>query len=82
MTLFFHKLLGFGLTGEVSEQLFVLWTGGGSNGKSFLASILSALMKKFYVEMNSRVLLEKYNGNRDAEIFKTNKGRLIFLQRV
>lgn len=42
-------LLGYAITGHTSEQIWCIFTGEGSNGKSLLMSIIEKLMGKFYV---------------------------------
>eukprot|EP00891_Asterochloris_glomerata_P005824 jgi/Astpho2/5824/fgenesh1_pg.00080_%23_73_t len=41
---FMQRLLGYGLTGHITAQVWAIWTGVGSNGKSLLLELLSNLL--------------------------------------
>lgn len=44
-----QRLLGYAITSHTSEQVWCIFTGEGSNGKSLLMSIIEKLMGKYYV---------------------------------
>ncbi len=58
MSRFLQVLLGYGITGEVSEEVFPIWTGNGRNGKGLLTQALSWLLGAFYREMNCAIIIE------------------------
>lgn len=46
--LYIQKYLGYGLTGHVREQSFMMFWGGGSNGKSLLSDMLAKVFGEYY----------------------------------
>jgi len=55
---YMQRLLGYGITGHTSAQVWAIWTGSGSNGKSLLMDILRQLMGPFAVMMPAELLFE------------------------
>lgn len=45
---FLQRCLGYSITGHTHEQVLFIWTGIGSNGKSFTVKLLSDLLQKNY----------------------------------
>ena len=77
MVSFIQKLLGYSITGEVKEEIFVIMTGSGRNCKSLISQVLQLIMNRMYVEMNTGVLIENKNvANMDAEKAKIRGARL------
>ena len=60
-----QRLLGYGITGHASEQVWTIWTGSGSNGKSLLISTLQKLLKPIWVAMPRECLFD--SGRRQTE---------------
>lgn len=73
---FLKRLLGYGVTGDVSEEIFVIWTGTGRNGKGGITQTLSRVMGGFYKAMNSGLICERQVSNIDAERGKLQGARL------
>ncbi|KAF8924262.1 hypothetical protein EDD21DRAFT_429505 [Dissophora ornata] len=46
---YLQRLLGYGITGHMDSQVWCMFTGGGSNGKSLLASLLEDLLESWVV---------------------------------
>ncbi|KAF9352095.1 hypothetical protein BGX26_010022 [Mortierella sp. AD094] len=46
---YLQRLLGYGITGRTDSQVFVIFTGEGSNGKSLLVGLLRSLLEEWYV---------------------------------
>ncbi len=44
MAEYLQRLLGYGITGEVTEEIFPIWTGSGRNGKGLLTQTLDQLL--------------------------------------
>lgn len=44
-----QKLLGYGITGNNDEQMWVIFNGTGSNGKGLLLRMIQKLMDKYYI---------------------------------
>lgn len=60
MVVFLQKLLGYSITGHTKEQIFVIFHGKGSNGKSVLCDLLKDLLaeKKYFKSMDKDVLIQ------------------------
>lgn len=67
MAEYLQTLLGYGITGDVSEEVFVVFTGSGRNAKGVLTQLLGKLMGSFYREMNPGIIVERPVQNIDAE---------------
>ncbi len=76
MARFLQKMLGYGITGEVSEEVFPVWTGSGRNAKGTLSQLLQRLLGNFYKEMNCAVIVDRNVCNIDAERAKLLGGRV------
>lgn len=57
MVAYLHRFLGYALSGDVSEQVFAIWCGGGCNGKSTLLDLLLKLFGGYGACVASEVLL-------------------------
>lgn len=55
---YMQRLLGYGITGHTRQQVWAIWTGSGSNGKSLLMAIVMKLLGPFAVSMPGEVLFE------------------------
>jgi putative DNA primase/helicase len=65
---FFYKLLGLFLTGDVSEDLLIIFHGIGSNGKTLLLSILEELLgEDYFVKCPPDLVLAKRNESHPCE---------------
>ena len=60
------RWLGYCLTGEVSEEKFMVWTGPGGNGKGVLGGTLLELNGDYGTGLTPRALLKNRN-DRDAD---------------
>ena len=67
MARFMQKLLGYGITGEVREEIFVVFTAGGRHGKGVLTQTLQHVLGPFYKSMNTGLICERQVSNIDAE---------------
>jgi hypothetical protein len=76
MAAYLQKLLGYGITGEVCEEIFAVWTASGRNGKGLLMQGLMALLKTMYVELNCGIIVARQVSNLDAERGKLLGARL------
>ncbi|KAF9998420.1 hypothetical protein BGZ80_000794 [Entomortierella chlamydospora] len=47
--MYLQRLLGYGITGHTDSQIWCMFTGEGSNGKSLLASFLESLLEEWVV---------------------------------
>ena len=55
---YMRRLLGYGITGHTREQVWAIWTGVGSNGKSLLMELVKKLLGQFCVMMPGELLFE------------------------
>jgi len=77
MAKFLQRLLGYGITGEVREEIFPIWTGSGRNGKGLLTQALQQLLGAYYKEMNCAIISDsRVCSNIDAERAKLIGARL------
>jgi P4 family phage/plasmid primase-like protien len=77
MARFLQLVLGYAVTGDVSEEIFVILTGQGRNGKGVLMRSLCVLLGSLYQEMNCAVITDKRACcNIDAERAKLLDARL------
>jgi P4 family phage/plasmid primase-like protien len=67
MVAYLQKVLGYAITGEVCEEIFLIFTAGGRNGKGLLMQSLMEIMGRFYVEMNCGIIISRQVSNLDAE---------------
>jgi hypothetical protein len=67
MAAYLQKLLGYGITGDVFEEIFVVFTGSGRNSKGVLTQVLAKVMGSFYQEMNPAVIVDRPVSNLDSE---------------
>jgi len=56
---FLHRLCGYWISGDVSEHIFPIWFGGGSNGKSVFLKILQLLLGEYAKKCTADMLLVK-----------------------
>ena len=68
MSSYIQKLLGYGITGEVSEEIFPIFTGKGRNCKGVITQTIQKILgSPFYVDMNAGIICERQVANIDAE---------------
>lgn len=66
---FIKRLMGYGLTGSVSEQILPILWGGGSNGKTTLLNVVREIMGKGYAGKAPRgLLMEKHSESHPVEL--------------
>jgi putative DNA primase/helicase len=76
-TRFMQKLLGYAITGEVCEEIFVVFTGSGRNSKGVLTQLLADLLGLMYVDMNAGIIsCDRQVANLDAEVSKLKGARV------
>ena len=68
MAAFIQKLLGYGCTGEVCEEIFPVFTGNGRNSKGVLVkAVQDVLGDAFFKVLNNGIIVDKNVSNIDAE---------------
>ena len=69
MATYLQKLLGFGVTGEVCEEIFPFFTGSGRNAKGvIMQSIEELLGTRFYKVLKNGIIVDGQVSNLDAEM--------------
>lgn len=65
---FLQLLLGYGITGEVCEEVFAVFTGSGRNGKGVIMQVLRDLLGDHYFKVaNPAIITNRKASNLDAE---------------
>lgn len=68
MTDYLQKVLGYGITGEVSEEAaFIFTSNTGRAGRGVVTQLLMNIMGPFYAEMNPALLVDRPVSNMNAE---------------
>ncbi len=76
MAKYLQKLLGYGITGEVKEQIFPVFTSSGRSGKGLITQMLQNVLGSFYSEMNCGLIVDRQVSNIDAERHKLLGSRI------
>ena len=82
MVRFNQKFLGYSITGHTDEQLFAIWNGNGSNGKSLTIQLLEDLLEegKYFNTLSGDALCTKIKGGAATTMYNGLEGtRLVFL---
>lgn len=75
---FLKRLLGYSLTGDVTEQILPIFWGGGSNGKSTILNVIRELMGRGYAAKAPRgLLMAKHNESHPTELTVMFGARLV-----
>jgi P4 family phage/plasmid primase-like protien len=82
MVRFMQKLLGYAITGEVCEEVFVVFTGSGRNGKGLIMQSLEALMGAFFRICNTAIIIDKINNNIGSEIATISGSRIVNFKEI
>jgi putative DNA primase/helicase len=65
---FVLRWFGYCLTGDVSERMFVVFLGGGSNGKSVLINVIESVMGPYTTVAASTLLTSRDKDNHPTEL--------------
>ena len=55
---YLRNVLGYCLTGDTTAQIFFIWYGSGSNGKSKLCNLLKKILGKFYHQCAESIFMK------------------------
>ena len=83
MVAYLQRLLGYAMTGHVTQQLLSIWSGSGGNGKGVLCRALERLLRRLFVTMDSDVLIKRPSasaGAHSAHLYKLKGACLAVLQ--
>ncbi|PNH02251.1 putative helicase [Tetrabaena socialis] len=76
MARYLQKLLGYGITGEVCQEVFPVFTGSGRNCKGVITQTLSSLLGSLYQEMEVGIITDRQVSNIGAERAKLLGARI------
>ena len=58
--------MGYNLTGEISAQIFFIWYGSGSNGKSELCNLMKTVLSKRYTTCDGSIFIKNKGASSGA----------------
>jgi putative DNA primase/helicase len=64
---YLQRVIGYALTGDVSEQCLYFLYGGGSNGKSTFLGTIQAMLGDYAIQAVSELLMAKHNESHPTE---------------
>ncbi len=79
---FLQRWAGYALTGDVREQVFLVWYGTGQNGKSTFKEVLLALLGDLAVPAAPKLLLETRHEAHPTQIADLHGRRLVVSHEV
>lgn len=73
---FVHRFLGYCLTGDVGERMFVIFLGGGCNGKTAFLNAIEAVMGEYATTAAPTLLVAKERESHPTEVADLFQARL------
>jgi putative DNA primase/helicase len=55
---YLRKVLGYNLSGDISQQQFFIYFGFGRNGKSFLCDLMKLILSKKYAILDQSIFVK------------------------
>ncbi|HHL0970940.1 TPA: phage/plasmid primase, P4 family [Bacillus cereus] len=77
LTDYMQRLIGYSLTGEITEQIMVFLIGGGSNGKSTFINIIKDLMGDYGRQAKSDTFIKKKETGANNDIARLVGSRFV-----
>lgn len=74
---YMQRLIGYSLTGDISEQIMMFLVGNGSNGKSTFINIIKDLMGEYGKQANSETFIKKQNSGANNDIARLVGARFV-----
>lgn len=74
---YMQRLIGYSLTGEITEQIMVFLIGGGSNGKSTFINIIKDLMGEYGKQAKSDTFIKKKETGANNDIARLVGARFV-----
>ncbi len=74
---YMQRLVGYSMTGDISEQGMYFLVGGGSNGKSTFINIIKALMGDYGLQTKSDTFIKKKNDGANNDIARLASARFV-----
>ena len=82
MVAFVQRVLGYCLTGDISEEVIFFLHGTGQNGKGVLTSTIEWLMADYCKSAGDEVFTETKNDRHSTEIARLNGARVVLVTEV
>jgi P4 family phage/plasmid primase-like protien len=76
MAAYLQRLMGYSITGEVSEEIFVVFSGSGRNCKGVITQTLSHILGGLFRDINVAVITDRRAANIDAERARLHGARV------
>lgn len=74
---YMQRLIGYSLTGAISEQGMYFLVGGGSNGKSVFINTIKKMMGDYGVQTNSETFIKRKGEGANNDIARLNGSRFV-----
>lgn len=74
---YMQRLVGYSLTGDISEQGMYFLVGGGSNGKSTFINVIKNLMGDYGAQTNSNTFIKKKSDGANNDIARLASARFV-----
>jgi len=74
---YMQRLVGYSLTGDISEQGMYFLVGGGSNGKSTFINVIKNLMGDYGAQTNSNTFIKKKSDGANNDIARLANARFV-----
>lgn len=74
---YMQRLIGYSLTGDISEQIMMFLVGNGSNGKSTFINTIKNLMGEYGKQANSETFIKKRDGGVNNDIARLVGARFV-----
>ena len=74
---YMQRLIGYSMTGEITEQIMVFLIGGGSNGKSTFINIIKDLMGEYGKQAKSDTFIKKKETGANNDIARLVGARFV-----
>lgn len=79
---FMQRLLGYTLTGDISEQILAFCYGVGSNGKNTLLDLAMEIMGTYSLKLGADVLMHQRHSGHPTELAQLHGKRLAFSNEI
>lgn len=74
---FLQRAVGYGITGNINEQVMFLLNGNGSNGKSTFTLTLAKLLGDYSIKLESKSLMSQKNQGMSTDIARLHGSRFV-----
>jgi putative DNA primase/helicase len=79
MVAFIQRVLGYCLTGDISEEAFFFFHGSGQNGKGVLTATVEWLMADYCKSANDELFTQTHNDRHSTEVARLKGARMVLV---